>query len=89
MHTCFRGSYMSKHLTPKVTTGHYAITLCSAFGQAIEVKYSLSLHNSWYDLIRLLKGCSLTEYTSMSWCHESITLVQMTCNFEKTTKPII
>ena len=66
MHTCFRGSYMSKHSTPKVTNGHYAITLRSAFGQAIEVKYSLLLHNSWYDLIRLLKG----------------TLVQTTCNFE-------
>ena len=36
--TCFRGNYMSKHSTPKVTTGHLAITLCSAFGQAIEVK---------------------------------------------------
>ena len=83
MHTCFHGSYMSKPSTPKVTTGHYAITLCSAFGQAIKVKYSLPLHNSWYDLIRLLKGCGLTEYTSISWCHESITLVQTTCNFEK------
>ena len=79
-HTCFHGSYMSKHLTPKVTTDHYAITLCSAFGQAIEVKYSLLLHNSWYDLIRLLKGCDLT---GISWCHESITLVQTTSNFEK------
>ena len=65
MHTCFRGT--SKHSTPKVTIGHYAITLCSAFGQTIEVKSFLPsfIMSSWYDLISLLKGWGLTEYTSI------------------------
>ena len=33
----------SNHSTPKMITGHYIITLRSAFGQAIEVRYSPSL----------------------------------------------
>ena len=86
MRTCFRGTCQSfQHLRwLKVIMPSL---LCSAFGQTIEVRYSPSLHLLWilgmHDLISLLKGCGLTKYTSISWCHESITMLQTICNFEK------
>ena len=43
VHTCLLSYCKSKHSTPKVITGHYIITLCSEFGQTIEVGYSSSL----------------------------------------------
>ena len=46
-HTRLFSCRKSKHLTPKVITGHYVITLCSAFGQTIKVGYSPSLLLLW------------------------------------------
>ena len=41
----------SKCSTPKVITGHYVITLRSAFGQTIEVEYSPSLLSDSLNLL--------------------------------------
>ena len=58
VHTRLLSYHKSKRLTPKVITGHYVITLRSAFGQPIEVGYSpfflLRIMNSWWYTVFIL-----------------------------------